>query len=283
MATNADQITDTGQEPEPKTEGETQAATVTVDSGDSDTGADSPYAELAQKIGWVPKDQYQGDPAQWKPADQFILDGRDIQRNTAAELKALRGTVDNIARTNASIVEQTIATREAELVAKYNAAVDEGDGAGAFKIASEINALKAPANTRPAPPAESLAFAERNKSWFQKDPLATSMAVDICNKLAAQGYDNATQLDAAEKEVRRNYPHLFGQGLNGKPQAGVNEPGRRAPANNGGRAKGFADMPPEAQKVANDMVNRGVIKADTPEAAKAMYAKNYWLNAEGNA
>lgn len=244
----------------------------------------SPYDELAQKIGWVPKDQFQGDPSLWKPAEQFILDGREIQRNSAAELRALRSTVDNIARTSSSIVEQQVAAREAELVERYNAAVDDGNAKESFAIAEQIAALKQPVNgARPQPPTESIAFAERNKAWFQKDALATATAVEICNRLAAQGYDNATQLDAAEKEVKRLYPHLFGAGQNGKAPPGVNAPGNRAPAGNNGRAKGFADMPPEAQKVANDMVSRGVIKADTPEAAKAMFAKNYWQNAEGKA
>ena len=276
MATNAVDVTPDA-EPDDKT-----PIGPNAEPGAQESSEPTPYDELAQKIGWVPKDQFQGDPALWKPAEQFILDGRDIQRNTAAELKALRTTVETIGKTSATIVEQEVSRRTAELTERYNAAVEDGNATEAFKIGREIMQVQAtPAPTVNAPGVEALSFAERNKSWFQKDALATATAVEICNRLAAQGYDNATQLDAAEKEVKRIYPHLFG-GMNGKPAPGVNAPGQRAPAPTSGREKGFADMPPEAQKVANDMVARGVIKADD-KAAKELFAKNYWLNAKGTA
>ena len=274
MATNAAAITPDA-EPDDKIDPNAEPAA-------QESSEPTPYDELAQKIGWVPKDQFQGDPEQWKPAEQFILDGRDIQRTTAAELKALRSTVETIGKTSATIVEQEVSRRTAELTDRYNAAVEDGNATEAFKLASEIHKVQAtPAPTANAPGAEALNFADRNKAWFQKDALATATAVDICNRLAAQGYDNATQLDAAEKEVKRLYPHLFGA-MNGKPAPGVNAPGQRAPQGQGSREKGFADMPADAQKVANDMIARGVIKAD-PAEAKKRFAENYWLNAKGPA
>ena len=54
----------------------------------------------------------------------------------------------------------------------------------------------------------------------------------------------------------------------------VHQPGNRATAPTN-RAKGFADMPAAAQKVAKDMVERGVIPS------LDAYVKNYWQNAEG--
>jgi hypothetical protein len=60
--------------------------------------------------------------------------------------------------------------------------------------------------------------------------------------------------------MRQEMPQLFGEQKNGKPPAGVNQPGSRgaAPSN---RQKGFADMPKEAQDIARDMVERKVIKS----------------------
>jgi hypothetical protein len=79
--------------------------------------------------------------------------------------------------------------------------------------------------------------------------------------LAAQGYkDHGTQLRIAEQRMKQEMPQLFGEQKNGKPPAGVNQPGSRgaAPSN---RQKGFADMPKEAQDIARDMVERKVIKS----------------------
>lgn len=245
--------------------------------------AELPSVEvIAKEIGWVPREEYTGPEELWKPADQFIRDGRDIQRETARELKGLRATVDTIVRTTASVAEQEVNRRVDQLATQYNKAVEDGDATQAFRLSQEIGALttRAPAE-RPAPTPDAQGFAERNKAWFKTaptapgDPLATARAIDICNTLAAQGYDAATQLEAAERQIKREFPHLFTGGLNGKPQASVSAPGARGPQGNGGKPKGFAEMPAEAQKVANDMVARGVI----PD--RDSYVKNYWANTKG--
>lgn len=244
-----------------------------------------PYADLAQKMGWTPKDQFKGNPDDWKTAEQFILDGRDIQRTTAQELKGLREQLDVIGRTSASIVEQQVKSRTQEAIDRFNQAIEDGDHKAALTASEEIHTLQGKVNgvDQPhSPPPESLAWAQKNSSWFQKDPLATARAIEICDTLTKTGVrDHATQLKAAEEQVRREFPHLFPQA---KPQAGVHAPGSRAPAPSN-REKGFSDMPKAAQDIANDMAERGVIKtADgKPESARALYAKNYWANAERKA
>lgn len=290
MATAADAA---AQGAEPGLENDAPADGVTPAAGAAPEAEadDEPEAiqQLARDMGWTPRDEYSGPPEQFRSATDFIRAGREIQRNTSNELKALRQTVETLTRTSASIAEQEIERRVEELSGRYTAAVEEGDSKAAFRLANEIGTLTAKARApsgpgQPSPAAQD--FASRNSAWFQKDALATATAVDICNRLAAQGYDEHTQLEAAEKEVRRLYPHIAGQNgaiVNGKPQAGVGAPRGRAPASNAGRAKGFADMPPEAQKVGEDMVARGVIKTDTPEQAKAIFAQNYWREAERKA
>jgi hypothetical protein len=103
----------------------------------------------------------------------------------------------------------------------------------------------------------------------------------LCNLFAGQGYDKATQLQLTEQQMKRERPDLFGAAPNrqpAKPAAQVHTPGGRAPRQNSG-PKGFADMPPESQKVANDMAER--LGGDDPKAFKERFAKNYWQNAEG--
>ena len=241
------------------------------EANENSNGADSPYAELAQKMGWVPKDQYQGDPETWKPADQFILDGRDIQRETSRELKTVRAQLDTIAQTSASIVEQQVKERVDELTAKYAKAVDDGDATEAFKLSTEIQSLRKSGSRQSA---EAQAFADRNSSWFRKPghEYATARAIAISNELQAAGYtDHGTQLQIVEQRLRKEMPELFGGQRNGKPAPQVNTPSGRS-SGPGNRAKGFADLPPEAQKIAKDMEDRGVIKS------KDDYAKNYFAN-----
>jgi hypothetical protein len=264
-------------------EGENTETAAVVEEGDKpeDTGADSPYAELAQRIGWLPKDQFAGPPEQWKPADQFIIDGRDIQRETASRLKTVESQLSTISKTSASIVEQQVNERVEALRTQHAEAVEAGDADRALKISRTIDTTLAAATPAAIPSAEAQAFAERNSSWFQKpgNEYATARAIEIGNTLAAQGYtDHATQLRIVEQRLKQEMPQLFKDGLNGtrKDPPGVHAPGSRgAPPSN--RQKGFGDMPKEAQDIARDMKERGVI-ATTDD-----YVRNYFANEAGKA
>lgn len=260
---------------------------------DDDSGGDpqpGPYDELARELGWVPKDQYSGDPAQWRDAETFIRTGRDIQRDTARELKALRQTVDTLGKTTAAVIESEVEKRLADLSRQHAEAVEDGDAQRAFDISQQIVSTKSQAPGRAAgPPPEAQDFAERNKAWFKPSPdapgdvSATARAIEVTERLARLGYPPATQLEEAEKTVKREFPHLF-NGVAprpaGKPPTGVHNPASRAPRQNSG-PKGFADMEPESQRVANDMAAR--ISPNDPDGFKKRFAENYWRQKEGKA
>ena len=96
--------------------------------------------------------------------------------------------------------------------------------------------------------------------------------------------DQAVREEARKAQERAfvNDPQAMqGKGANpnpgdGKAPAAVNSPGSRS-ASPSNRAKGFADLPPAAQKIAKDMVERKVI----PNLDA--YTKMYWQNAERKA
>jgi hypothetical protein len=233
----------------------------------------SPYDDLAKKMGWVPKDQYKGDPERWRPAEDFILAGRDIQQQTSRELKEIKHTLQTVTRTTASIAEQRIAEERARLSAEYERAVEDGDAKTARQVGQQLDRLEATPATPPPP--ETQSWTERNAGWFQKNPAATARAFEVCDRLAKLGYGHTEQLQAAEEEVKRTYPELFAdQRQPAKQQASVNTPSRdaRQPA----RAKGFHDLPKAAQDVAIDMANRGVVRAEGNLSAQEVYARNYF-------
>lgn len=274
MATAAEEIKDDELDPNADPNAEKAG-----EGGEEETnGEDSPYAPLAKEMGWVPKDQYKGDAEAWKPAEQFIRDGRDIQKETSRELKNVRQQLDTIAKTSATIVEQQVKERVQELSDLHQKAVDDGDPAAAFKIAKEITTLTTPHATGPSQSSDAQAFAERNKAWFNQpgNEYATARAVEICNTLASQGYDHATQLRIAEQRLQTEMPQLFGGGKNGKPAPGVHAPGSRT-SGASNRAKGFSDMPAEAQKIARDMADRQVIKN------AEQYVEIYWREQDAKA
>lgn len=268
-------------EPKPGTEGQPpEGQEPEGQEGEEDNEPPSIEA-LAQELGWTPKDKFKGPEDQWKPADEFIRAGRDIQRSYASDIKRLSSQLDVMSRTTADILKDRLEEQKAELIEAYNQKVEEGDAAGAFKIGQRLTEIDTRAATAPSadiPTSEGQEFAQRHAKWFNVDAAATARARQICNDLAAQGVrDPAAQLRAAERTIRLEYPEHFEGQQNGQARqrpATVNNPGGRgSPPSN--RAKGFSDMPKAAQDVAKGMVERGVIP--NTEA----YVKRYWQNEEG--
>lgn len=225
--------------------------------------------ELAQQMGWVPQDQFKGPAEKWKPAHQFVLDGHDIQRTVSKELRELKSTVDVMSRTSASIVEQNIAERRRELEQAHNQAVEDGDPAEARKISQAIDRLSETSVPRPVNGVDEW---KRKNSWYEKDPLATDLALETCERLARQGFGHAEQLEAAERKVRKEFPELFNDAPAQRPPA-VRAPQSRQ-ATPPAKVKGFHDMPRAAQDTATEMAGRGVIKSVDD------YVKNYWIQVE---
>lgn len=272
MATDANQIADSGAEdpndtpnPDPNDTPDDQQEVVD----------DPAVVALAQEIGWTPREEYDGPPEKWKPASEFIRAGRDYQRAYREQIDGLNRKIDTIARTSASIVEDKVRERVAELAQRHQKAVDDGDPEKAFELASEISTITSNVGGPPQPSPEAQSWVERNSTWFQKPghELASIRAVELTNMLARQGVtDERKQLAIVDQQMKKEFPELFKGGLNGrKPAAGVNHPsGRGSGVSN--RQRGFSDLPLEAQKIARDMAERGVI-TDVDS-----YAKNYFAN-----
>lgn len=225
-------------------------------ASDSEQQLEDPVAKLASELGWAPKEQFRGNPDEWKPADEFIRAGRDIQKTLHRDVKDLRSTVDNMSRTSATLLEQQLARQKTELEARFHEAVEAGDSAGARQAVAAIDKLETqtPQPTQSATP-EGQNFAQKHQ-WFGKDQEATEYAVNRAGHYANQGLSPARQLVAVEKDMRDIFPDLFPAPA--KPAPSVAQPASRT-ASTAGRAKGFHDMPTAAQAAARDMADRGVI------------------------
>lgn len=248
---------------------ETVATTIET-SETTEAPAPNPVEALAQELGWTPKEQFRGDPEAWKPADEFIRAGRDIQRNLSRDVKELKQNVGRIVQASTATLEQQLAETRQKLESQHNEAVELGDAPKAREIAVQIDRLESTAR-QTAIPSEAADFAERNNSWFQKDPLATNLAITIADREARAGRSAAEQVAAAEREVKKRFPELFPAPA--KPAPSVAAPPTRAAAASS-RAKTFHDLPAEAQAIARDMQDRLGIPTTT-------YVKNYFEQRRG--
>jgi hypothetical protein len=144
-------------------------------------------------MGWVPRDQYQGVPENWKPAEQFILDGRDIQRETSRELKGVRAQLEILGKTSASIIEQQVNDRVAKLTEQYHALVEEGRTGESLQVAEQIATIKAQPITPgvngngPSPDAQAFADSATRGSRSPATRMRHSRAIEICNESRRAG------------------------------------------------------------------------------------------------
>jgi hypothetical protein len=225
---------------------------------------------LASELGWKPKDQYRGDPNDWKPATDFIRASRDINQSLSRELRGVRDQVSRMESVSSQLLRDKLAERDAYWANQQAEAVKDGDHAAVDRIVSERLKIRQEAVPVDDTPPETQDFIERNKAWFGKDRLATMRAREICGQLAKDGVPPAEQLRDAERAIRKEYPELFPTPAKQAP--GVQTATSRN-ASTTSRKKGFADMPSESQQMAISYEKEHGVKREK-------FAESYWADVE---
>lgn len=237
-----------------------------VDPGDPvvDHGEAQPpktVEDFARERGWKPKEEFSGNADDWRPAEDFIAFGMDRNKNLISDVKHLRDTTERMARTTAELTAQAVERARSEERARlediHRRAVEEGDQPTAFQAMQKVAELSQPASVQApsGPPPEVQSWVQRN-TWFNSDPLANARAIEVAERL--KHLPTPDQLAQVERAIRKEFPEHFPSPA--KQPASVAAPGSRvAPV--GGRKKGFADLPGDAQQVAREMVRKGIIKS----------------------
>lgn len=220
-----------------------------------------PIVNLAREIGWVPKDEYRGDPDKWKPADQFIKDGRDIQQTTSRELRSLREQMERVAGVTETIVNDRVSAARLQWEAEIAEATEEGDTKRVLDLVG-----KEPQKTQRAGGDSTVQSWVAKNEWFNKDPLAQVRAKELSNKLGHLPVPE--QLAQVERQIRKEFPEHFPAPAKMPPATQTASSRAAAPGN---RVKGFADMPQASQQVAIEFEKLNNVKRDD-------FAKQYWAN-----
>lgn len=222
--------------------------------------------DLASELGWSPKDKWRGDPDEWKPAATFLKETVAINKSQRKENKTIKDKLTRLERATDTIVARTREDERRKVEAEFNSAVEEGDNEGARRAAKSLEALdRSPGGADPAV----LDFVERNKTWFNVDPIATQYAVNLTASLAQQGLSTDDQLERAETEMRKRFPEHFAASRQTKGPASVNEQqGRTARTGTSNRVKGYAELPADAKAIALKYEKQGV--------PKESFATEYW-------
>lgn len=259
----------------------------TVEGGAAgETGPSAEVIAEAEKMGWTPKDQFKGDPAKWRPADEFVERGKSMLPLALAQVKRqgreiaeLRATVKEFAEFASKSEARAMEAALLQLRQERADAIAKGDGVAFDKVDAKIGELQKKAETKPQPKAddEDPAFTEwlsRNK-WAE-DAKLQRIGKGIAEALVADG-ETATGpalLDLVTKEIKLRYPEKFD---NPRRQAAPSVEGGAGPRKSGG--KSYADLPAEARAACDRMAKNGYAgKPDEMAKFKAEYVKSYFAD-----
>lgn len=238
-----------------------------------------PVEAEARKQGWRPKDEWSGDPDNWKDAKTYVEHG-EVKSRIAKIEKDYADRFEKLERSNQKAMERQKKQLEAEietLKAQRREAIKTGDVETVEQLDAAIDERRKgddPEAKEPDTPEAKQKAWEASNNWFNSDFELRQYAINWSQFNAERNPtisfdDNMKALDA---EMRRKFPEQF-RAKEKKPaangHAAVDGGGMLdgIPVKNG---KGPESLPPEARAAGQRFIKQGLFKNLTE------YAKDYF-------
>lgn len=300
--------TDTAAPAAPRSSGEIESELASLlespVTDDSSQPAADPAIAAATLKGWVPKDQYKGDPAKWVDASLFIDRGERFNHNLQREVSELKRKLDSFEGTKIAFKkfhEETLAAKDVELKTaigelrlQRSQAIREGDDEVAIQLEDRIDLLKEeqrsvkalpasveapPANRTPGPNPEDpvlLEWIEDGNDWFQSDPKLRDYAVALGEDLIKGGITIRGRkfLDLVAEKMAEEFPRRFKAPVSAamSRQNPVEGSTRSPAASRSGASRNEADLPPEDRALMTQFIKEGWTTKDA--FLKSYFSRN---------
>lgn len=238
----------------------------------------------ARADGWAPKEEWRGDPARWRTAEEFIERGQNIRDTNArlreenetqtASIAKLQSTVSEFAGHMEKVEQGAYERAVKDLQTAQREAVDEMDTGKFDRLANEINNLEPPKPIE-APSTEDPVFTawKGENSWYDSDIEMGAFADSISTRVSARmgGAVGRSHMDAVAQEVRKKFPQNF-----------ENPRRQNAPQVEGGvpapRTKpdqfSYANIPADDKAQFNRFAEEGIY--ENTDAGRAKFAAVYF-------
>jgi nicotinamidase-related amidase len=219
--------------------------------------------QKAAEQGWVPQEEWEGDPEQWRPAKEFLDRGElfkkiEDQNRTIKEFKrALDDLKGHHAKTRETEYKRALDTLKAQKLQ----ALEEGDAKSVMDIDDQIDLVKdeqrklatqvqQPQTGETNP--EFVAWVDRNK-WYEQNENMKIFADALGQRLAMAGKPASAVLAEVERQVREEFPHKFKNPNREKPGA------VEGSTNKGGKGNTELQLSDEERRVMQRFVRTGVM------------------------
>jgi hypothetical protein len=179
----------------------------------------SPVEQRAMEQGWVPQDQWEGSPDDWRPAKEFVDRGELLSKisEQKRELKSIRSAMEEFGKHHSRVRQVEYERALASLKAQKKEALNDGNADAVIEIDDQIDAVKEEArksqqpvpqvNTEPDPIYTT--WVNKN-SWYNSERAMKAFADEVARETFASGErDRAVILASVEKAVKKEFPHKF--------------------------------------------------------------------------
>jgi len=232
----------------------------------------------ARAMGWRPLDEFSGDPSRHVDAQTFYKRGQEVMPILKAQTKTLLKRLDAAEKSAKQAAEYFSKAEErayhralADIRAEQEAAVESGDIEAHRKASDKLDKLgklEKPGSSGSEMSEDQRAedFADWGKAnkWYATNSVMQAYADAQAQKIIRTrggGVLDRADLDAVAEQVKAkfadDFPDEFGEKPRAKPRSAVEgvTPSRSRPG-----GKGFADLPVEAQRMADKWIKQGLIK-----------------------
>lgn len=180
----------------------------------------TPIEQRAMEQGWVPEDQWDGEPEAWRPAKEFVDRGELFKKidEVKRENKQLKQGIDELSKHHAKVREVEYQRALATLKAQKRDALADGDADKVVEIDERIDATKEAQRqsaNQPQQQAEAVpdprfeAWVNKN-TWYNNDRIMKAAADEVARELVLRGErDNARILTEVEKRIKQEFPQKF--------------------------------------------------------------------------
>ena len=226
------------------------------------TSTESPVEEAARGQGWVPEEEWDGDPTQWRDAQVFLERGEYFKTmgSQKKQIDKLNAVVEKMASIQAATREDERQRVLQELSEKKVSAMEEGEFERVATIDNEMNKIRSePAMAVPNVQGQNEELYTQNKiaeyidnnQWYRTNSdmrqYADSLAVGF-----RTGNPNATiddVLEYTDREVKIRYPEQFGgQVPSASPVASTRRTTKPSP-NGAQKKKTLDDLPANSREM----------------------------------
>lgn len=233
-----------------------------------------PEETNARSAGWVPKEEWKGDPNLWVPAKAFNKNGalydsvKSLKRKTDDQEALLKSVLEN----NKKMAEALRKQRVEEKMAERDAAIETGDKAKVRKLDEDIAKIgeelkpEPKVEAKPEAPPEIKEFVDKHP-WLNAksddfDPAAAHAAFDYFARLEKKSPEAvADNLTKTRDYIKRRFPDLFPEGVKKEPEkivrklSSVEAPTTRA--DSGAKKFNYSHLNADQKRVCDMLVRRG--------------------------